>query len=212
MKKSHRKAFTYTEMIIVVMILGVLAMLVMPVLKNVVPSKNKVLYRKAVYSFSEMVAEVTSDNNMFKQNVSNVFSQDMMTDLQQSRNFCEKIISKINIIGVADCSKAIPSSAGNSFEPNFVTADGMRWLVGNWKYSQEWPNSSNTFPYIDIYVDVNGNDGMNKFTTSSENLECEKLDVYKIRLGINGKVYTPGGSKFACENEALSTPTEVAGR
>ena len=56
-----KKAFTLSEALITLAILGVLAAILIPVINNVRPDKDRITYKKALYSMQGAISQAMDD-------------------------------------------------------------------------------------------------------------------------------------------------------
>lgn len=116
-----KKAFTLSEALITLAILGVLAALLIPVLDQARPDKDKITYKKALYTMQSAVSNAM-DSTVYSiaANSSAYWADDNVGD----DTFCLEIAESLNVVGEANCSSSTKSSYEN---PNFITADGIRY-------------------------------------------------------------------------------------
>ena len=200
MKK--KSGFTLAEVLITLAIIGVVAAIMLPAIKNAQPNKEMALVKKAYYNTTRLVSELINDEDFYPERedealsgFSNVSIIDQVGDHEarfQGREysgpgkFCGLFAAKINTVSEPNCNARVDLSAGG----NFRTPDGIIWSmpVGTWANGTE-----------DIYVDVNG-DGPNRRPncTRDDGMEnaqnCADLgndvgpDQFLFRIHRNGRV------------------------
>ena len=63
--KKYFNAFTLAEVMITLVVLGIMAAILMPVVKNLYPDKQMVMFRKAYYVAERMVYELVNDEDFY---------------------------------------------------------------------------------------------------------------------------------------------------
>ncbi len=178
-----KKAFTLSETLISLAIIGVLAAVLIPVINNVRPDKDRILYKKAMYTLQNALSTAIDDNSGESGNSASFWADDKVS----STRFCEDIAQSLNIVGNYQCG--IPGSFDN---PNFVTVNGAKWWgLGNYKFNKA-ANATK-----DVYVDVNGNKGDN----------TDGYDQLKMRVRYDGRVTTD--PTWTTENDYLSDALKI---
>jgi len=171
---SRKKAMNLSEVMISMAVVGVLAVILIPLMLKTTTNKEKFLYAKAVNSLQNAISAVMGDYEA-------VNSSNFLPELSQNEDLRAQIASKLNAVGsVRADSESSPSSS--SVNPDFYSNDGMVW----WNVPEEWPAGEN---YIDINVDVNGTGGKN--LASDDATSEEKPDQLKIRIMKDGRVVVP---------------------
>ncbi len=180
-----KKAFTLSEVLISLAIIGVISAILIPVLNNVRPDKERILYKKAMYTLQNAISTALNDNSEKVAN-SAAYWGDSTTD---STAFCADVAGALNVVGTINCG-----ITGSSTSPNFVTVNGSKWWgLGGDKFTQSGSNMSKV-----ITVDVDGNNGKNS----------DGVDQLKIKVRFDGKVSTD--SSWSTENEYLSNAMKIA--
>ncbi len=174
-----KKGFTLSESLISIAIIGVISAILIPILNNVSPDKDRVMYKKAMYTMQNAIATAINDNTTPAANTSAYWAGDEVT----ANSFCTDIANTINTVGTVDCS--IPGSAA---QPNFVATNGSKWWgLGNHKFTTTGANETK-----DIFVDVNGVGGDNTVG----------VDQLRMRVRYDGRVTTD--PDWTTENTYLS--------
>ena len=199
-----KKGFTLGETMLTLIILGIIAALTVPVLKNNFNSEktNKYLYKKAFNTFSEAVYQVINDENLYDSDEGHPFQEES----HNGKSICENIVAKMNTTNIDCTSSDIDENAVNfnkDFNPSFITADGMRWYMSKKnKMSDSGSNwttvfgsgDSDLFSFI-VYVDVNGKEGKS----------IEDEDVFRILLLDTGKVTLYNTPAYSKERDILES-------
>ena len=183
----NNKAMSLAEVLIAMAVVGVLAVILIPLMLKTTANKEKLLYKKAINSMQNAVYAVMSDYEA-------VNASNFLPELSQNQEIRAQIASKLNAVG----SVRTADGAGSAEDPDFQAADGMLW----WNIPKHWTPGEK---YIDVYVDVNGEKGTN--ITSDEASSTEKPDRLKIRIMKDGRVVVPevgtDGSDWSFEVEYL---------
>src|SRR5574344_214301 len=110
-------AFTLAEVLITMTILGVIAAMVLPLLKNAVPDKDITMYRKAHSIFEQTIQTMTNGSDFTEGNLG--------LPTVAKVNFCKVFSETVNLLGTASCT-AVSTTAAS---PSFTTADGVAWYL-----------------------------------------------------------------------------------
>ncbi len=181
-----RKAFTLAETLIAIVIIGVIAGFLIPVLNNIKPDKERVLYKKALYTMQNAIATAINDNTLSASNTSAFWAGDEIG----ATDFCNNIAETMNIMGNVNCD-----SAGTASSPNFVTVNGAKWWgLGGSKFTLTGASKIKT-----ITVDIDGDSGKN--TTG--------VDQLKMQVRYDGRVTTGTGTDWDVENNYLKDTTTI---
>ena len=189
---AHSYAFTLTEVIIVLVILGALALVLVPNLSKMMPDDHNIKYKKAFYTIQEIVNDIVNDPNtcqgmnasvedgkvvyssMGTNRTNNILTTcadidgTTITDRYLDKEICERLSTQSN------CG----DTGSNT---NVLTTNGMRWNLP----SQNLRRVNNIGFTSTIYVDVDGgNDAPEKARNASKG-------VYRIQVKANGKVIAP---------------------
>ena len=189
-----RKAFTLSVALITLAIIGVLAAILIPVIDNVRPDKDKITYKKALYSMQSAISNAM-DSTLYSMaaNSSAYWKDDKVED----DTFCEAIADALNTAGRVDCVG--PSSYVN---PNFITTDGIRY----WGLEGKFTGDTRT-----IYVD-RGLGTKELRTIAAKRGKIGDGTGLQIRVRYDGKVDTPESTdseNFDFENELIENSLQV---
>lgn len=171
-------AFTLSEVLIALVIIGVIAAITVPTVMN---NTNKHEYRtaikKAISALNQALELEYSLEGLTAQNY--VSAEELVQNLFKKR--MNNIAPSVDEFTVSDCNNDSPDSI-------FTTTDGMIFCVANYKSdNSDEPNSrcnyDNTVPCVknsgaNIWIDVNGLRKPNKVTTNSSNPK----DVYQAQI------------------------------
>lgn len=189
-----RKAFTLSEALITLAIIGVLAAILIPVIDNVRPDKDKITYKKALYSMQSAISNAM-DSTLYSMaaNSSAYWKDENVGD----EDFCEAVADALNTSGRVDCIG--PSSYVN---PNFITTDGIRY----WGLEGKFTGDNRT-----IYVDrALGTKELQ--TIAAKRGKIGDGTGLQIRVRYDGKIDTPESTdseNFDFENELIENSLQV---
>lgn len=231
---ATKKGFTLSEVMVAMMVLGVLAAIIVPAIKRINPSPNKVLFKKAYSTLEKAVTNMINDpanypsgiswNNagtpenctISGSNVNCGFYNTEATTNGAVSKFCYFFANQLNFIGAAPtCSAPV-----NAVRAIGTTTDGIVWSI----YSQAGPplefNLSNTDYTTKVVVDVNGTAGPNctADTDADDNAsymlgacgsqaDCSsKPDRFVFGVRYDGKIQIGLNGNDACATSILSDP------
>ena len=185
-------AFTLAEVIITLTIVAVIAALVIPLLINVKPDTNNILFRKAFYTFSEAIYAIVNDTSLYDDDTPAFTSEAL-----NSNTICQNLTNMLSITG----NQHICESSSRS-TPSFTLSNGIAFFMDNTKTI-----SSNN--KITINVDVNGFDnGPNVIADQNNNCDGDRYEFY---LYDNGKVGTDDTQpNHYCATDALKKGSKIS--
>lgn len=161
----NKKGFSFGEMLLTMIIIGIISAITIPVLVNSLDSNNKVLFKTAFKNVESIVNELINDIS--------IYPSGELTN----NTFCSNFFGKVNVVGNFDCSgSAFPAT------PNAKTTNGMYWFGIESDFEEaNCPSVVSGEECIRIKVDVNGDKG--DTTDSGDN-----RDVFNIYVYTTGKV------------------------
>ncbi len=111
-----KKAFTLSEVLIALVVIGVVIAITIPILNKSRPDKDHAIYRKATFSINSALANIMEENIVKK-------SPDLMAgEYMSESSFCELFSENLNTTGSINCT-----STSSYSSPNFITTDGIRF-------------------------------------------------------------------------------------
>lgn len=169
------QAFTLSEVLIALVIIGVLAAILIPsTMSNTNKHEYSVAAKKAISSLNQALELEYSLNGLTAQNF--VSAEEIVQNLFKKR--MNNIAPSVEEFTVSDCNNDSPDAI-------FTTIDGMIFCVSNYQSdNSDEPSSkcnyNNTIPCVkndgaNIWIDVNGQKKPNKVTTNSSN----PMDIYQ---------------------------------
>lgn len=185
-----KKAFTLSEALVTLAIIGVLAAILIPVIDQVKPDKDKITYKKALYSMQTAVADAM-DNAVYSiaANSSAYWKDQNIKD----EDFCKSIADSLNTTGKIDCN-----SKSDYSNPNFITADGIRF----WGLEGKFSGDQRTI-YVDRKLGANELNSMARKRGRSDK-------GMKINVRYDGKVNTLDAGEYDFENGLIENSLQVA--
>ena len=201
-----KKAFTLSEALVTLAILGVLAAILIPVLDNVRPDKDKIMYKKAMYAMQSAASSAIDEISKASTNASMYWADDNVDGSQ----FCSQVAEALNTSGEIRCGTNSWSSLdGRTYDqnhkPDFMTTDGvMWWRLANYKFGTENKGSNAANSSVHDII-VTRKDQYNKDGTWKDS----SVNPLKIQVRYDGKVGT-GGSDYGRENELLEDSMNIS--
>ena len=196
-----KKAFTLSEALITLAIIGVLAAILIPVIDSARPDKDKITYKKAMYSMQGAISNAMDSTVYSVAANSAAYWKD---DMVGTNAFCESLAEELNTAGAVNCTST------SSYEsPNFITTDGIRFWGLEGKTWDQNCNSSGDCKERDIFVDRAI--GTNELRAVENSRGRTGTDAYgmKIRVRYDGKITTPGDDSFDYENDLIENSLQV---
>ena len=209
-----KKAFTLSEALVTLAIIGVLAAILIPVISTVRPDKDKISYKKALYSMQSAVSNAM-DSTVYSiaANSAAYWRDQNISD----EDFCRSVADSLNTAGTINCSNSgytkcssepdgTPRGPGGSCysSPNFITTDGIRYWGLEGKFRDQPDQNSRT-----IYVDRALSSGELDKLAKDGSLPDRGLGL-KIQVSYDGKIGTPSNSTdFNYEDELIENSLDV---
>lgn len=200
------KAFTLTELLVALAVIGILIALLLPVIFGLMPSQNKLMAKRAYYAVQTIVGNLLNDEACYPPK-SQANTAEARGGFDDGYGYAdcymwggEKNIEYINIedanskfltlfvdkLDLKNNTNSVILGSGNSTY-SFTTKDGIVWTAQNMNLPH-----SNSKPYIELVVDLNGDDGPNcksKADTNGSNCSSKKdFDRFTIKIHADGRV------------------------
>ncbi len=195
-----KKAFTLSEALVTLAIIGVLAAILIPVIDNVKPDKDRITYKKALYSLQSALSNAM-DSNVYGTAVnSSAYWKD---ENLEPEAFCQAIADALNTSGAIRCTSSELSGDSSYSNPNFITTDGIRF----WGLEGSFPESEETRT---IYVDRGLGAKEMSVIQAKRNRDSNDDLGLKIRVRYDGKVDTPDTEEYEFENGLVEMSLQVS--
>lgn len=175
--KNKKPAFTLGEVLMTLAIIGVIAALLIPMIKQIQPDKQKVLFKKAYTNVERVVTELVNDEYLYpeadgKQGLDNTTSVTVNDRSYGGANkFCELFAMKLNTLeNDVNCGGTNVS---------FITNDSIAYYMPSSTFATE----------ATITIDTNGDKAPNcKFNTGT----CKTPDRFEILVAPDGGIRVTG--------------------
>ena len=211
----NKKGFTSTEVLVTLGIVGVVAMMILPMTNKLKPNRELIMFKKAYHEVNRIVDELIQDDDLYPDkndpNYSGFANLDEVEykgkTFSGNSKFCELFATKIGA-SHPQCELAgYYFYKTRDFSPNFSSPDGMQWGLpageiyntGDFEagYSDDIVSSYSRV----IAVDVNGDKGDNCF----EGNNCRTPDRFIILVNRWGKTWVEGDLEKEYINSTSST-------
>ncbi len=197
-----KKAFTLSEALITLAILGVLAAILIPVINNVRPDKDRITYKKALYSMQGAISQAMDDATLLSMgSVTNQWGLDpeaLPLEGLAPEAFCKAVADSLNVAGKVNCS-----GTSSYQSPNFITTDGIRY----WGLEGAIPSGGEKVIYVDRNLSSNELRNLASKRLRGTGGEAQGL---KLVVRGDGKVQVPEGDDYAFENELIENSLQVS--
>lgn len=172
---NRQNAFTLAEVLVAIGIVGIIAAITLPVLRQHIPSKEEATHKKVNYQVEQIVNRLYDDDVMYPktqsyvhgfQNTNKIYIKGK--EYEGETKFCELFASQMVISSESHaivCEKA-DDEHPNRGKSSFIAKDGIEWFL---------PETDFSNGYAEIMADINGpNEGKN----------CLEGEKYTDSLGI----------------------------
>lgn len=194
MKQIKRKAFTLTELLIALGVIGVLTAILMPIVFSLRPDQNTLMAKRAFYTTETIISDLLNDNFCYPRMSSRVGLDDGMgrskckkwggeenTDAINNENAPAKLVT----LFADKLDLKVPISVTDT---SFQTKDGMIWTFSNFNLE-----ANNADSYALLTVDVNGDKDPNCGQTPASGVCIDStrengFDKFTMRIFARGRI------------------------
>ena len=179
--KRFNKAFTLSELLIALGVIGILCAILLPVIFNLMPNQNTMMAKRAYYIVQSVVADIINDEACYPDKSSatttdkrlgfddgygysnctlwggGAHTETIETEGDASLKFATLFVDKLDIN-----SSSLVSGGGT-----FSTKDGMNWKLSDNAFQSK---ATSTAPAT-LVVDVNGTDAPNCGQSTTSNVD-----------------------------------------
>ncbi len=210
--KRLNNAFTLTELLVALGVVGILCAILMPVIFNLIPNQNTIMAKRAYYTVQTIVSELINDEACYPDKTSSITDKKVGFDDGAGTANClkwgEAYINggdqntKFRTLFLDKLGKDAVG-AGTVFN----TDDGMDWVFTSTNFTTTGTDGGFTY----LTVDVNGSDEPNcsnghsysgEFKSGTDgNCTSRKtgFDRFRMKIYGTGKVQIDSGDKWAIE-------------
>ena len=208
------KAFTLTELMVALTVIGVIVAVVTPTIMRTRPNKNKMMIKKTFYTAQQVVSSLINDPLLYPDKTENCYDDDADTtcywgfddetsvsfegnEYTGGTKFTELFKSKLNVSSVD--------------ENDVTTTDGTVWTLDseNLKWEAEkkvgtFDNQTDASGIGTIIIDVNGDETPN-CREGAEGCGADNFDRYQVQILVNGKMRIDAADEKAIEYATINT-------
>lgn len=204
---NNKKAFTISEMLITLMIIGILGVILAPIITHMMPDQNKVMFKRSYYLITNTVAKMLDDDSLYSPfgavgsgnettpiyvgfDNTNSVTYNGVTCSGTTKFAC--LFSEIagtKSIETEEFSTLFDGSAYSGSASVLYAKDNIKWRFNN-------PSSGNLAAVIT--VDVNGDKGPNCY--QGDTVACPSrtkgFDRYVVGVYNDGRVKISSGDEW----------------
>ena len=227
--KRLNNAFTLTELLVALGVIGVLCAILMPVIFNLLPNRNTLMAKRAYYAVQTIIADMINDEACYP-DLTSVKDSDKRVGFDDGYGYANCVkwggsenTSTITTEGNANTKFTtlftdkldVSGSVNNSGSSvTFSTKDGMDWAIHTPGFSTKNNKNARTL----ITVDVNGKDKPNCSPNSNSNQiagagSCSGInkgyDRFTMAVYADGKIEISSSDEWA--TNAINVNRNVTG-
>ena len=136
-----RYAFTISEVLVTLAVIGIVAMLTIPLVNHIIPNQDIVLTKKSLDTVQRNIQILTNNADIYVDGTFDSFPSDVSAG-DYTNYFCNSFVDQLNIKGTVNCTSSGTSGSlsdvddpddiddacsGNIGDVAFKTTDGIRW-------------------------------------------------------------------------------------
>ena len=207
-----KKAFTLSEVLVCVAIIGTLSSLMLIHLNGMRVQQNVFLYKKTFSDLQNLIGKMAGDTSIFpvyedalKRSPNNIGDANQEADAVY---FCKQLTKRLvtDNESAIDCKSISNSPSDTSYSPNITLTTGVQ-IAGLGKIFDDGDAANYIEDFITLCVDTNGDKAPNK-GCDADNSVVNKRDRFRIKVYYTGKLATDENWTF--ENQILMTQSGAA--
>lgn len=187
--KNYKSAFSLGEVLVTLAIIGIIASLIIPIIRQAQPDRQKVLFKKAYSNVERVVTEIINDDYLYPEangfvgldNVNNAVElNEETTPYTGANKFCNLFALKLNTISTDNINcPGTPGGNGMFGTPSFITNEGIAYFIPATTFATD----------ARITIDTNGEKAPNcRFNATT----CKNPDMYEILVAADGGIHVDG--------------------
>lgn len=199
------KAFTLTELLIALAIIGILISILLPVISNVMPDQNALMAKRAYHAVQSVTSNLINDEACYPNKIyamgedaregfddgygyaectlwGGMDNTDSISEEDPNSKFLILFMNKLDLAKNSGTDKWEDVKNKSTYE--FSTKDKIIWTAQNMNLA-----NSNSDPSIEFMIDVNGSDKPNCKSASDTGCENKKdFDRFTVKIHADGKL------------------------
>lgn len=198
-----KKAFTLTELLIALAVLGLLIAILTPIISNLIPEQNALMAKRSYYAIQTLVGDMLNDEACYPDHTQSIYG-DQRVGFDDGYGYADCVkwggVENEDSINNENAATKFVTLFRNKLDINpnydngatFETRDGIRWSIS----SDFKPNDPDSFARIS--VDVNGAENPNCSQAGLASSELatgttcqgrtQDFDIYSVRVYADGKI------------------------
>ena len=186
-----KSGLTLAEIVITMGVVGVLAAVLVPVLRDSRPNTEMLMLKKAYSILGRNVFEIVNDDDLYPDDGDGIHFGLSNTakgyfkgeEFSGSTKFCQAFAAKMNLKTDVNCDSSETFSNGSEPTGNFTSIDGIVWIVPKTNFSSD----------ATIWVDVNGDKKPNcSEPDETSSASCAEPDRFSFTITKWGKISVDG--------------------
>jgi len=202
------KAFTLTELLIALAVIGILIAILLPVIFNIMPDQNALMAKRAYHAIQTVTSSLINDEACYPDKTQaseeearegfddgygyadcvlwgGRYNEDYIDNEDANSKFLTLFTNKLDLVNSDDDNNLV--NLDGKTEYAFTTKDKIIWTAQNMDLEH-----SNSSPSIELMIDVNGPDKPNcKSPTDTDGTNCNNkkdFDRFTVKISADGKI------------------------
>lgn len=203
----RNKAFTLTELLIALAVIGILIAILLPVIFNIMPDQNALMAKRAYHAIQTITSSLINDEACYPNKTQapedeiregfddgygyadctlwgGKYNESSIESENANSKFLTLFTNKLDVVN-ADGDSSV--NLDSETEYTFTTKDKIIWTAQNMNLDH-----SNSDPSIEFMIDVNGPDKPNcKSPEDSDGTNCSSkkdFDRFTVKIFADGKI------------------------